>query len=230
MAGAAAHAYPYVQPRWRTETPARPDFRVLPGRGASVAERIGASPLFFTVLKVVVAAVLFIAAVGVCRVALTAATVETMISSDQLTSQISSARSQGSELEVKVTTLANPTRIKAYASEHLGMAVATSTSYIDLASGALATDSEGNLSLAGTISTIESSGKASGSTMKQAVTTTPAASGTSDTTVDTQADSSAELGSSSGESVKVDETSDTALSADSEDVSVVGAETETDIE
>lgn len=228
MAGAAAHAYPYAQPRWRPETPAQPDFRVLPGRGASVAERIGASPLFFTMLKAVVAAVLFIAAVGVCRVALTAASVETMISSDQLTSQISSARSQGGELEVKLTTLANPTRIKAYASERLGMAAASGISYLDLATGALATDSEGNLSLAGTIGALESSGKTGGSTMKQAAgaaTTTVATSGVGD---GSQGEDHAGSDSVSEGDVKADGAPATASSVDNEDVSAVGADAATE--
>jgi len=157
-----ARAYAYAQPQRRTETPSSPDFRVLPGRGTDLAERIGASPLFFTVLKVVVAAVLFLAVVGICRVALNAATVQTMIVSDGLTTQIAQAKSLADDLEVQETVLSNPARIKGYASENLGMAVAAQCGYIDLAKGALATDSGGRLSLAGSIDVLKASAATTG--------------------------------------------------------------------
>lgn len=170
MAGAVARDYAYAQPRVRPQAPKRPDLQVIPGRGSALAERIGASPLFFTILKVVVAGVIFIAAVGVCRVALTSASVNTLIASDDLTAQISTARSLSSDLEVQQSSLSNPSRIKEYASSTLGMSSSDTSEQINLADGALSTDSNGTLSLAGSVDVLEAS--SSSSTTQTAETST----------------------------------------------------------
>ena len=81
----------------------------------------------------------------------TAATVSTLMDSENLTSQIDTARATGANLEVQQTVLANPTRIKAYATDNLGMVTTTAIEYMDMSDGAVATDSSGNLSLSGSL-------------------------------------------------------------------------------
>jgi len=109
-----------------------------------------------TCLKIAIAAILFIAVIGVCRVWFTSQTVSTLESSETLDTQIEQARSLGDDLEVQQTVLSNPTRIQAYAADTLGMVhTGQAAEYIDMSDGALAVDSNGDLSLAGSLSTIE---------------------------------------------------------------------------
>lgn len=156
MANAAARAY--GSPRYREFEPSyRPDLRVLPGRErVDYANRIGVSPLFMTCLKIGIMAIIFIAIVGVCRVWFTSQTVASLMEADALSTQIAEARATGDELEVQQTVLSNSTRVQSYAAENLGMVPTYgATEYIDLAAGALAVDSAGNLSLAGSIAVLD---------------------------------------------------------------------------
>lgn len=143
----AARAYAQQQP---LESP-RPDLRVLPGKGRDYASNLGVSPFVMTCFKIAVVAILVLAAIGVARVWFTAATVSTLMDSENLTSQIDTARATGANLEVQQTVLANPTRIKAYATDNLGMVTTTAIEYMDMSDGAVATDSSGNLSLSGSL-------------------------------------------------------------------------------
>lgn len=146
-------------PRYRQNEPRRrPDLQVLPGRyeRTTYANRLGVSPLFMYCLKIAVVAIVFFAIIGVARVWFTAQTVASLMEADQLNVQIAEAQATGDDLEVQQTVLSNSSRIQGYAAENLGMVPTNgATEYIDLAAGALAVDSAGNLSLAGSLSVLE---------------------------------------------------------------------------
>lgn len=151
--GSAAHAY--ANPQQRPAARPRPDLRVVPGKGRDYAAQVGVSPLFMTCFKIVIAAILFLAAIGVCRVWLTSATVSTLMSSEELSAQIDDAQSLAKDLEVQQAVLENPTRIEDYATQYLAMVPAEETDYIDVSEGAVATDSSGTLSLSGSLASLD---------------------------------------------------------------------------
>jgi cell division protein FtsL len=152
---ARAYQAPLRVPRVRPD--ARPDIRVFPGKGTDRDAHAALDPAIITCFKIALVAVLVIAAVGVCRVWLSASTVSHLIVSEQLSSQITSARAAGSDLEIQQSILANPSRIQSIATETLGMTSASGSTYIDLASGVLAKDNSGDLSLAGSLAVIDPS-------------------------------------------------------------------------
>ncbi|MDO4443452.1 MAG: hypothetical protein Q4B69_06200 [Slackia sp.] len=98
-------------------------------------------------------AALVLAALGCVRVGLSAASVTCSIASDDLSTQIESARSYGSDLEVQQSRLSNASHIRTEAS-NLGMGAPSSTELIVLPPDIVATDENGGLSLAGSISAI----------------------------------------------------------------------------
>ena len=102
------------------------------------------------VVKVAACVAVVVFAAAVARVWLTTGAVEHLIAAEEVAEQVTTARALGNELEIEQATLANTTRIQREASA-LGMQVATDVTYIDLAAGALATDSSGALSLSGSI-------------------------------------------------------------------------------
>ena len=146
----AAHAYAPVVER-APERSRRPDRRasvsVVRGQGADAQARQSASALVFAA-KVAACVVVVLAILGFVRVTLSSATVATALETQELTSQIDVARSEGSKLEVQQSSLANPTRVRIVASS-LGMAAPASTSVIDLSGDVVVTDEAGNRSLSG---------------------------------------------------------------------------------
>lgn len=144
MAGAAP-AYSYSYPERVPERPERPRVRVVPGHGANTSTQTIPSTVIF--MAKTAAAVLVVAAL-LCfaRIAIASATVATSMQSQQLESQISDARSGGSNLEVQQSSLSNPTKVKTEANR-LKMAAPASVGVIDLGTDVVATDDAGNLSL-----------------------------------------------------------------------------------
>ena len=136
----------YEQRRAHEESPR---ISVVRGRGARTAEQT-LHPLVPTVAKFAVVAFVVFALVGFARVAISAATVSTSMESQQLTGQISEARTEGNDLEVTQSMLSNPTRIKAEATA-LGMGAAADVEKIDLSGDVVVTDEAGNLSLSGSV-------------------------------------------------------------------------------
>ena len=128
------------------------DFEVIPGRrSTSEVETLPAS--FIGAAKTIVVAALILATLGCVRVGLSAASVTCSIASDDLSVQIESARSYGSDLEVQQSRLSNSTHIRVEAA-NLGMGAPSSTEVVVLAPDIVATDAEGDLSLAGSIAAI----------------------------------------------------------------------------
>lgn len=142
----AAHAYAPVVER-APERSRRAQVSVVRGQGADAQARQSASAVVFAA-KVAACVIVVLAVLGFVRVTLSSATVATALETQKLTSQIDVARSEGSQLEVKQSSLANPTRIRIVASS-LGMAAPASTSVIDLSGDVVVTDEAGNLSLSG---------------------------------------------------------------------------------
>ena len=102
------------------------------------------------VAKIAVVAFILFAVIGIARVAISAVTVTTSIESQQLSGQISDARTEGNDLEVAQSMLSNPTRIKVEATA-LGMGAAADVEKIDLSGDVVVTDDVGNLSLSGSV-------------------------------------------------------------------------------
>lgn len=103
--------------------------------------------------KIVIAAILAFAVIGVLRITLSSATVALALETKQIDAQIEDARDVGSALEVEQSSLSNPTRIKQEAAS-IGMAAPASTTFMDLSGDVVATDGQGNLSLSASIETM----------------------------------------------------------------------------
>lgn len=141
MSAQPAVTYPERSPRT-----SEPRVRVVRGArpARSQAPALPANALF--IAKVIAVALVVLAAVGFVRVALSAAAVSTSVSSQQLSNQISDARSEGASLEVAQSTLSNPQRVRQQASA-LGMVAATEVGTIVLPQDIVATADDGSLSL-----------------------------------------------------------------------------------
>ncbi|MCI8469624.1 MAG: cell division protein FtsL [Eggerthellaceae bacterium] len=142
----AAPAYAPLVER-APERSRRPEVSVVRGQGADARARQSASSVV-TVARAIACVVVVLALLGFVRVTLSSATVATALESQQISSQIDTARSEGSSLEVQQSSLANPTRIRIVASS-LGMAAPAATATIDLSGDVVVTDGAGNLSLSG---------------------------------------------------------------------------------
>ena len=107
----------------------------------------GLSRTTLVVSRVFVAVVLLFAIVGCVRVGLTAATVNTAIATEELTSQVNDLQSAGSNLEVQESSLTNPAYVRSVAANELGMSAPKNIDTIALAGDVVAYDEAGNLSL-----------------------------------------------------------------------------------
>ena len=101
------------------------------------------------------AAIVLVVVAALCfaRIALTNATVSTMIESDALSAQISEARSTGTSLEMEQSTLSNTAAINS-AAKRLGMTAPYEVGTIALSPDVVATDANGSLSLSGTVKNV----------------------------------------------------------------------------
>ena len=128
-------------------------------RGRSLrADRTGSSeqattPLLVTVARMVAIVLVVITALSFARIALTNATVVTMIESDAIASQIADARSTGVSLEMEQTVLTNSSAIKV-AAKRLGMVAPYEVGSIILPPDVVATTADGALSLSGTVNNL----------------------------------------------------------------------------
>ncbi|MCI2241734.1 cell division protein FtsL [Adlercreutzia faecimuris] len=149
MSAAPAYA-PFVERA--PERPRRASVSVVRGQGADARAREGASAIVIAA-RAIACVVVVLAILGFVRVTLSSATVATALETQKLSSQIDVARSEGSALEVRQSSLANPTRIRVVASS-LGMAAPASTTAIDLSGDVVVTDEAGNLSLSGSAAAV----------------------------------------------------------------------------
>ena len=117
-------------PKRRYEEREQPQIQVHPGRGRAADSARYAYIL--SVFKLACALLAVITVVGVARVWLTNASMETLTQTSTIAASIEDARAMGSELEVQYFALTNPTRIKPYATDTLGMAPAATPVSVDL--------------------------------------------------------------------------------------------------
>lgn len=119
-------------------------------------ERTGSStqqsttPILVTLAKMAAIVLVVVTALAFARIALTNATVVTMIETDSISSQISEARSTGVSLEMEQSVLSNTSAVSA-AAKKLGMAAPAEVGTIVLAPDIVATSDDGALSLSETV-------------------------------------------------------------------------------
>lgn len=120
---------------------------VIPGgaKGKRTQQNPQASPVMM-IAKLIVAAIIAFAGIGFARITFSSMTVAEALEAREITKQLDVARSGISDLEVKQSTLTNPTRIKAKA-EALNMASPINPIVIDLSGDVVVADDSGTLLL-----------------------------------------------------------------------------------
>ena len=147
---------PVPQPAYRgaavpARMPARnPRVEVLPGSRRPARKQSTASPSIITLGRSIAVILVVIAAVCCIRIALTSATVSTMIESDQLSAEIAEARSVGTGFEMEQSGLTSASVLRG-AAKRMGMYTPYEVGAIALPADVVATDAQGNLSFSGTI-------------------------------------------------------------------------------
>ena len=161
----AAPAYSYrltarQQPARRSyERPSVPRVKTVQGDRPRQATKV--LPSSANLLAVVIAVVLVVvASLAFVRIYLSSEAIVTSIESEEISSSIATARSEGSALEVQASIVANDSSLKDKASE-LGMSDPANETYITLPQDVVATNKDGSLSLT------ESIQIASGSTAEE---------------------------------------------------------------
>ncbi|RRF91292.1 MAG: cell division protein FtsL [Coriobacteriaceae bacterium] len=147
----------YERPR---EDPRR-SFEVVEGGGLDARVRRGVSTTFWSRFKLVIACALVLAAVGVARVALTAAAVSNMMGSSSLEQKIKTAETTNSDLKIERSVLSSSSRVNAIATQNYGMVPSTSSESMSVS---------GEKSAASTSTSTSTSGSASDSTSSSATT------------------------------------------------------------
>lgn len=140
MASAArAYRYGSAAPEPRHEQ----NVRVIRGRRHQVETL---DNRLITGAKIALILLVLFAVLGCIRVGFKSMAVSASIETEQIQSNIDTARSDGTTLEVEQSELTNPTAVKKAATK-LGMAAPTSTETIKLSKDVVATDDSGKLSL-----------------------------------------------------------------------------------
>ena len=139
--GNAARAPRRVAP----EISERPRISVVPGQGNAQAEAPLPNHMYF-LAKAVAVVLVVLALICGARIALTSASLSASLTSQELSSQIDTSRTEGRTLEVTQSSLSNPTRIKSEANT-LGLAAPTKTKTLKLAPDVVQLDDAGNLVL-----------------------------------------------------------------------------------
>jgi len=129
----AQAAYAYQQPARRLQEvkPSyRPQIREVPGR--KTAGQTAARPrnMLLPALAVIISLLLMTATVAGLRVAIHAATLQTVVDSESISSEIADARAEGLRLEVEYSIATNPDRIQQMAAEQLGMGPDSQVDYL----------------------------------------------------------------------------------------------------
>lgn len=140
MASAArAYRYGSAAPEPRHEQ----NVRVIRGRRHQVETL---DNRLITGAKIALILLVLFAVLGCIRVGFMSMAVSASIETEQIQSNIDTARSDGTTLEVEQSGLTNPAAVKKAATK-LGMAAPTSTETIKLSKDVVATDDSGKLSL-----------------------------------------------------------------------------------
>lgn len=147
--GSEAVSLDAVERRRPQQVPSR-SFDVVEGEGLDARAREGVGPQFLARAKAISAAVCLVVALGMCRVALSAATVSTLQASSQITSDIKAAQTLEDDLKVERSVLSSSSRITRIATQNYGMvyagvgeAMTLSTDSSDADGATEATDANG---------------------------------------------------------------------------------------
>lgn len=151
MAGAPAYRYDnfdYAEAQPRTVR--RPDISVIPGRGTLLR----VDPRVFVVLRVLAMMGIILLVALAVRVQFTNAAVAASITHEELAMDVNTARATGSALEVQASNLSNPTYVRDYAANKLGMAAPLTVETIALGEDVVVVDEGGALSLSGSLAAV----------------------------------------------------------------------------
>jgi len=110
----------------------RSSFSVVTGGGLDARARRGVSTEFLTRVKMAVAVSMTLIALGVCRVALTTASVSLLQGNVTLRSEIKEAKSYNDDLQVERSILSSASRIDRIATQNYGMVLSDSYDVLDL--------------------------------------------------------------------------------------------------
>ena len=151
MASAQPAYRMFAYPEYAPERARRANVRVLPGRVPRTSET--AAPSIATIARAIAVVLVFAAVLAFARIALTSATVSTLIESDTLSSEISEARSFGTSLEMQQSVLTSKQALDS-AVKRLGMVPVYDIQTISLGADVVAVDTQGNLSLSDTVKNV----------------------------------------------------------------------------
>ena len=143
-------AFPAYEPAPRAQQ-RRADVRAMRTNGPDQAA--SQTPLIVTAARLAIVALVVIAILGLVRIALTSATVATLIESDSLSAQIEEARTTGTSLEMQQSVLSSPSNIKS-AIKRLGMTAPGEAEVITLEPDVVAVDAQGTLSLSDSVKNV----------------------------------------------------------------------------
>lgn len=138
----------YAPARSERTSFAAPAITVIPNQRAAASQ--GVSTLVGFVGKVAAVVILAFTLLCVARVSLSSAAVATALDNQEISNQISTVRTESSALEITQSKLAAPQAVKEKAAE-LGMASPASVMMIDISGDVVKTDSNGDLSLSGSV-------------------------------------------------------------------------------
>jgi cell division protein FtsL len=110
----------------------RPSFSVVTGGGLDARARRGVSATFLMRVKLAVAVSMTLIALGVCRVALTTASVSLLQGNVTLRSEIKEAKAYNDDLQVERSVLSSASRIDRIATQNYGMVLSGSYDVLDL--------------------------------------------------------------------------------------------------
>ncbi len=145
----AAHAYSYAQRERIVEVPEHSRIHVLTGTGKRpVVKTVSIAAL--AAAKVTAVVLVAVALIGFGRIALNTATVTMSMSTQELTSELATARANAASLGVQQSALSNPARIRSLATD-LGLSAATTTETISLSEDVVVVNDSGELELANSI-------------------------------------------------------------------------------
>jgi len=138
-------------PERSTRRTRRTPVRAVPGTRNRTREKTQDKQVSLVLLARLAAVVLVVLAVASCmRIAITSATVNVLIESDTISSEITQARSAGTGLEMEQSVLTSQPALNA-AAKKLGMSAPWEVGLIELGEDVVATDAAGNIVLSDTV-------------------------------------------------------------------------------
>ena len=150
MAGAPAYRYDYDRAETWQQREASPRVRAVPSRGP--VEQL--DPRWKVFASVVITVAIILAVACMVRVGLMTAAVSTSIEYAQIASDMNTARAAGSALEVQASNLSNPSYVKDYAKQRLGMAAPATIETMTLGEDVVVLDENGALSLSQSLAAV----------------------------------------------------------------------------